>query len=445
MVETGRRCRSCGKEVGAAAEFCRHCGAKIDDADGQPAVQAAPPAPAAVPTKRRHLPSKFELAAAFVPVILIGLAVALKPSVLTQPAFYFVYAFLQAAVVLLAIRFLDLYEREPLLLVSLMALWGGLVATMLSLAGNGIVFGLLDENIRLAFGPAISAPLVEESAKGLALVLAFALSHWANRRYGWMEFEGVTDGIVYGAAVGLGFALVEDIFYFFQFSDESVQRGLDVFLTRVDFFGATMLGHAVYTAAFGAGLGLATWSRTRTGRYGWPLVGLAIAILLHALWNGLGSLALWIRYGWDETLERQRLHCRAGGGLLRDHRRPAGDRRHARDGADRDVRLALRVADPVRDRDRSLAPVPARGHPLRARAGGRVGGGLEGGGRAHPALLGAGEGCTGACSPTGVWRSRGSRDGSTASSWISRSPSGACGTREATRLRSTAGVSASST
>jgi hypothetical protein len=61
------------------------------------------------------------------------------------------------------------------------------------------------------FGPAIAALLVEEVAKGFALVIAFCLSWWAARRFGFLEFEELTDGIVYGAAVGLGFAFTEDL------------------------------------------------------------------------------------------------------------------------------------------------------------------------------------------------------------------------------------------
>ena len=163
-----------------------------------------------------------QFGAACVPALAVALLVTLKPSVLLDPAFYFVYAFLQAAIFLLVIRFLDLYEREPLAALAIVALWGALAATAISAVGNGIVFGVLNEDLALALGPDLRAPR-RGDGKGLALVAAFALSTWASRRYGWLEFEGVTDGIVYGAAVGLGFALVEDLFYFL-FSGESARR-----------------------------------------------------------------------------------------------------------------------------------------------------------------------------------------------------------------------------
>src|SRR3712207_5131439 len=221
---------------------------------------------------------------------------------LGHPAFLVTFALIQAVVFLLLIRFLDLYEREPLSVLALMAAWGATGAVALSLAGNGIVLALLPPAVRETFGPAVAAPLVEEAAKGLALVVAFSLSWWAARRFGFLELEGVTDGIVYAAAVGLGFAFTEDLLYLLNVADErGLGAGLSEYASRVDFFGVGQLGHAVYTAAFGAGLGLATWSRSWGGRLGFPLLGLAAAMLMHAVHNGLPSFALAWRYGLENA------------------------------------------------------------------------------------------------------------------------------------------------
>src|SRR3712207_4220500 len=94
-----------------------------------------------------------------------------------------------------------------------MAAWGATGAMAISKVGNEIVLGSLPPAVREVFGPAISGPLVEEPAKGLALLVAFLLSYLAAKLFGFLELEGVTDGIVYGAAVGLGFAFTEDLFY----------------------------------------------------------------------------------------------------------------------------------------------------------------------------------------------------------------------------------------
>jgi len=225
---------------------------------------------------------------------------------LTNPAFLVVYALIQAMVFLLLIRFLDLYEREPLPVVALMAMWGATGAVALSLVGNRIVLGVLPPIAGEVFGPAISGPLVEEVAKGLALAAVFFISYLVARRFGFMELEGVTDGVVYAAAVGVGFAFTEDLIYLLNAAAKGdLDEGLSEFLSRVDFLRVGQLGHAVYTGVFGAGLGLATWSRGWAGRLGFPLLGLALAMLMHAVHNGLTSFVLVARYGLEYTSSAQ--------------------------------------------------------------------------------------------------------------------------------------------
>ena len=149
---------------------------------------------------------------------------------------------------------------------------------------------VLAHDTRIVWGAAIEAPLAEELSKGAALVAAFFISRWMVRRFGMAEFDGPLDGIVYGAAIGLGFAFVEDNLY-------AVHFGASVLHQRLGFLGLLLLGHAIYTASFGAGLGLATWSSTRAGQIGYPLIGLAVAMFLHALHDGLVQLVLVIKYG----------------------------------------------------------------------------------------------------------------------------------------------------
>jgi protease PrsW len=227
--------------------------------------------------------------------------------VLGNSAFLIIYALLQTIVFLLAIRFLDLYEREPMAAIFVLATWGATGAVALSLAGNAAVLGALPPGVRTVFGPAIAAPLIEEISKGVALVAAFGVSYGLARRFGTLEFEGVTDGVVYGAAVGLGFAFTEDILYLLNAAQATdIDAGMREYLDRVDFFGIGQLAHAVYTGVFGAGLGLATWSRTRVGRLGFPTLGLVAAMLMHAVHNGLPSLLLVLRYGFEDTLASAR-------------------------------------------------------------------------------------------------------------------------------------------
>ena len=214
------------------------------------------------------------------------------------------YALLQAVIAVLAVRFLDVYEREPIGLVAVMFLWGAIGAAVLASIGNELLQGELARDVNRVYGPAISAPVIEELAKGIALLIAFFGSRWAYRRFGLFEFDGVTDGIVYGAAIGLGFAFTEDLFYFFREARlAGVGDALDVFVDRRDFFGPATLRHAIWTATFGAGLGLATTSRRWIGKVGWPLLGLLLAMLMHAVNNGLTPILLSIKYGFQTTYE----------------------------------------------------------------------------------------------------------------------------------------------
>jgi protease PrsW len=220
---------------------------------------------------------------------------------LTAPFFFFLHL-AQVAVFVVALRYLDLYEREPLTGILAMFAWGGLGATMLSLLGNGIVNALLPVEVAVIWGPAISAPVVEELAKGLALLGAFVAAHFWSKRFGTLEFAGVVDGIVYGAAVGFGFAFTENLFFFVQQAAQGgLDLGLEVFLLRVDFLGlqSTTLLHGLASAFFGAGLGLATWHRNASARIGYPLLGLAGAWLVHATWNGLGTALTVRQFGFD--------------------------------------------------------------------------------------------------------------------------------------------------
>src|SRR5947208_15695168 len=111
---------------------------------------------------------------------------------LNDPGFYLTFAVVQAIVLLLLIWSLDFYERQPLVLVMLMAFWGGTGAAVIALAGNSSVKGLLSGDTQTVFGDAISAPVVEEIAKGLALVVAIGPIRWLAKRFGVTIFEGLT-------------------------------------------------------------------------------------------------------------------------------------------------------------------------------------------------------------------------------------------------------------
>lgn len=177
----------------------------------------------------------------------------------------------------------DRYEREPLWLLAVTFVWGAVPAVLLAL-----VFELLlDLPVQLLvsparadfFGAAVLAPVIEESVKAIPLAAIFLF----YRR----EFDGVLDGLLYGALVGFGFAMTENFFYFVGafFEDGWSGWGMVVFL-RAIIFG---LNHALFTSVTGAALGYSRYALSRPKRLAAPFLGLAAAILLHAIHNGFVS------------------------------------------------------------------------------------------------------------------------------------------------------------
>jgi protease PrsW len=101
-----------------------------------------------------------------------------------------------------------------------------------------------------------------------------------RRRTGLIEFAGVMDGIVYGSAVGFGFAIAEDLLY-------GLQYGPETFVVRRIFGG---FAHASFTSLTGIGIGLIPWVQNRALKVVVPLLGLLGAITLHATFNFTATL-----------------------------------------------------------------------------------------------------------------------------------------------------------
>ena len=190
----------------------------------------------------------------------------------------------QTVIYLLFIRAIDLYEREPLRYVMPVFVWGFAVATTVSLVFNTLFQLTLSSvtTVKAAdfFTAVVAAPVVEECSKGLALFLIFFVAYLARHRSGVVEFAGVMDGIVYGSAVGFGFALAEDILY-------GMQYGAETFLVRRIFGG---FAHAAFTSLTGIGIGLIPFVHNRVLKAVPPLLGLLGAILLHATFNFLATV-----------------------------------------------------------------------------------------------------------------------------------------------------------
>jgi len=183
-------------------------------------------------------------------------------------------------------RSVDFLEREPALLLTAAAAWGGLVATTTAISGNSAVHDLLAKLGSPAFaatwGPAIAGPTIEEPLKTLGVVMVVLIA----RR----QVNSVIDGAVYGAFVGLGFQVVEDFVYAVN-AVGIAGRGDRVEPVVVTFFLRGFLGglwsHTLFSALAGAGVAYFVVRRNRSvaHRLSVALLYVLGAWTFHFVWN----------------------------------------------------------------------------------------------------------------------------------------------------------------
>ena len=227
--------------------------------------------------------------------LILALASILGPLALlaigldTAPAGFLVGFLLAAVPVPFYVAFalwVDRFEPEPWAMLGIAFVWGSSIAVFFAMIFNGVsegiftaVAGAANASTMMAV---VSAPFVEELAKGAALLLLF---FWRRD-----EFDNVTDGIVYAAMVGLGFAMTENIHYYATAFDGAGGAG-----AAGVFFLRGILGpfsHPLYTSMTGIGFGMARESSRLSTKWLAPPLGLAGAMLLHALWNLSASFGL---------------------------------------------------------------------------------------------------------------------------------------------------------
>ncbi len=178
----------------------------------------------------------------------------------------------------LLVNFIDRFEREPWFLRLAAFLWGAIIAIPPTLFIETNVQTLIqnalgrDSNIVLRSALlGLNAGVTEETVKGLGLLLLFFVLR--------DEFDNVTDGIVYGALIGAGFAMVENFSYF-------AQNSKDFLLFLI--VGRIVLGwlsHSTFTVCFGAALGYVRHTNVRWRHIVIPLLGYLVAVALHSIFD----------------------------------------------------------------------------------------------------------------------------------------------------------------
>jgi len=162
-------------------------------------------------------------------------------------------------------------------------LWGAVVATFIAAIANDLLGLVVSSAVGDKMGNVLTAgavaPIVEEAAKGSALLLLYVIVRH--------EFDNTLDGIVYGSLIGIGFAMTENILYFGrEFQDEGIIGVGVLFYVRIVLGG---FGHALYTGTTGAALGYAREIGARWKFVPIVMGGYLLAVLQHASWNFIGA------------------------------------------------------------------------------------------------------------------------------------------------------------
>src|SRR6185295_13567660 len=191
-------------------------------------------------------------------------------------------------VVVLAYLWLDRWEPEPPRLLVFAFIWGAslsiVIGSVLQLILEAYLAPVADAApTELGVSPftlVIGAPVTEEAAKGLFLLLMMT----GVRRN---ELNSLTDCLVYAGLVGAGFAWLEDILYIG--SGETLGASL---LTAAMRLIMAPFAHSLFTTMSGIGVYFALQQRNTLAKIGCILLGYIAAVTMHGLWNGSSLLGV---------------------------------------------------------------------------------------------------------------------------------------------------------
>jgi RsiW-degrading membrane proteinase PrsW (M82 family) len=219
---------------------------------------------------------------------------------------------------------LDLYSSGSFRTVAVCFAWGFVAFGLAYILNTGVKEQVLEQRLHINRFQSITltvvlvAPIVEEIVKSLILI-------FYGRR---PDFTYFVDGAIYGFAVGIGFSIVENLFYLTQ--ADSASQGPVLAISRSF---STCLMHGSASALVGVSIGRFRYGHGRT-RVLSAILGWGAAIALHSAFNrvvefwdgaalllgavglGIGGMvliALFIRWGLAE--ERRWIEETLGIGL----------------------------------------------------------------------------------------------------------------------------------
>lgn len=199
-------------------------------------------------------------------------------------------AVLPVPLLVAAFRWLDRVEPGPWRNLLFSFAWGACAAALIAIVANSfatrwIATATADPSSADTLGATVIAPIVEESAKAAAVLLVFLF----RRR----EFTGILDGVVIAGVTATGFAFTENILYLgTAFGTDQLSGGSGIAsVTAATFFVRVIMSpfaHPLFTVLTGIGFGIAALSadRHQVRRVLLPIIGLLLAMGMHAMWNG---------------------------------------------------------------------------------------------------------------------------------------------------------------
>lgn len=195
----------------------------------------------------------------------------------------YLYSYLPAILLGAFFWWLDRFEREPLFVVILAFFWGAFGAGILSFFWNtfihvAIEFAEVGHVSNSNVTTIVVAPFVEELTKGIFIFLLLKLN----------QVDNISDGILLGICVGLGFAAAENVFY----AKKVFRMGGELAMWDNLWFREihTTLLHASATAVWGGMLGYSRYFK-KFAHYFTIINGFILAMVTHGFWNMMATFA----------------------------------------------------------------------------------------------------------------------------------------------------------
>ncbi|MFC0877459.1 PrsW family intramembrane metalloprotease [Saccharicrinis sp. FJH2] len=164
---------------------------------------------------------------------------------------------------LLRVRNYDMYEKEPFFKLLLVMAMGGIIAIITSTvfySFTPVKYNFLDAIIKVG--------IIEELSKFIALLIVYSFIK--------KDFNEIVDGLIYITAISLGFAVIENIFYAFNYENHYLilfQRSI-----------SAVIGHITFSGY----MGIAFYIHKRIRKnYSGILISILIAAIAHGFYDGV--------------------------------------------------------------------------------------------------------------------------------------------------------------